>query len=54
MEQQGLQLLPEAVPKVRDAADARKGATERKLLAEFLAGEGKSGSGQGAERGANR
>ncbi len=50
MEQQGLQLLPDAVLKVRDAADARKGATARKLLQDFLAGEGKGGS----ERGANR
>ena len=54
MEQQGLQLLPEAVLKVRDAADARKGATARKLLADFLAGEGTSGSGSEAEQAAER
>ena len=54
MEQQGLQFLPEAVLKVRDAADARKGATARKLLQDFRAGEGKSESGPEAERGASR
>ena len=50
MEQQGLQLLPEAVLKVRDAAEARKQATAKKLLADFHAAEAKAGSGKGAGR----
>ena len=39
-QQGGKQLLPESVLKIRETADARKLGTARKLLQEFLAGEG--------------
>lgn len=46
-QQEGKQLLPESVLKIRETADARKLATARKLMEEFLAG---AEAGQGAGR----
>jgi len=36
-------LLPESVVKIRDKAEARKLADARKLLSDFLAGDGAGG-----------
>ena len=45
---EGRQLLPDSVLKIRDQADAQKGQKARKLLQDFLAGEGKNeGAGGG-------
>ncbi len=40
---EGRQLLPDSILKIRDQADARKLQQARKLLADFLAVEGKKG-----------
>ncbi|WP_263358568.1 plasmid mobilization protein [Acidicapsa ligni] len=40
---EGTYLLPESVIKIRDKAEARKLADARKLLTEFIAGEGGTG-----------
>ena len=44
---EGKPFPPEAVLQVRERADARKQATARKLLEEFLTGGAKSGNGAG-------
>ena len=47
---EGKHLLPESVLKIRETADSRKLGIARKLLADFLTGDGKSEGANGAKR----
>ncbi len=49
-QQEGKQLLPESVLKIRETADARKLGNARKMLAEFMASPGQGEGQTGAKR----
>ena len=47
---EGKHLIPESVLKIRETADSRKLGMARKLLADFLAGDGKTEGATGANK----